>query len=70
MFNGLSYKLSRALQSKSLPIANRCFFPGLIEHPEVVVLELDIAQVVPIHRVTLGFIDVEERDDRVHDLSA
>ena len=47
-----------------------CFFPGLIEHLEVVVVHLDVQQITHVHRMHLNFIDKEERDYLKHDLPA
>ena len=37
------------------------FFTSLIEHLEVVVIQLDIKRVTRVHRVLLSLIDVEDQ---------
>ena len=56
------------LSSKSLRIANRCFFPGLVEHLVVVAVQLHDEEVVQIHNMTIGLVDAKEREDPIHSL--
>ena len=37
-----------------------CFFPGSVEHLEVVVVRLDSQQIIQVHRVPLSFVDAQE----------
>ena len=59
-FTCRSYKFSRTCSSKSLPRAHNVF-PCLIEHLEIVVVQLDTKQITQVHRVPLGLIDAEEQ---------
>ena len=61
----LSYYLSKMLSSKPLPNISEVSFPSLIERLEVVVVQLHVQQVVQIHRMPMGLVDAEEREDLV-----
>ena len=56
------------LSSKSLRIANKCFFPGLVEHLEFVGVQPNGEEVVQIHHMTIGLVDAKEREDPIHSL--
>ena len=46
------------------------FLPGLIQHLEIVAVQLDLKQATRVHRVPLSLIDVGEQKYLKHNLPA